>query len=259
VLINSTAVPGHSNRPAVTADASSHGDNTDTAWPQRRATAPAAATIAATASASSEPPGAGSRGSGSSAHASAVNADRSGPAREANRRSQPRTVATGLPSNCAIGRCPRPAAARASAAPITVAASARRASTPAGNSTCVRPHLAQTARRGRSRQPIPLSPRITRTRACPHPASRPEHPGQASRPSLSRRSTSAPSLPTVSTGVPPRTTTRPSRLRQEITGGPSQYDALTLSPDIKKGNPNQAAHPTLNPDDADLPPGAHTE
>src|SRR5262249_43534402 len=162
-------------------------------------------------------------------------------------------------SNCAIGRCPSPAAAKASAAPITAAASARRASTLTGSSTWVRPHPRQTARRGRSRQPTPLSPRITRDRACPHPASRPEHPGHANSPSASRRSTSAPSLPTVSTTVPPRTATQPSRLRQEITGGPSHTDVLTLSPDIKKGNPNRAAHPTLNPDDADLPPGAHTE
>jgi hypothetical protein len=74
VLVSSTAVPGHSSRPTVIADVSSHGDSADTAWPHRRATTLAAAKAAAAASASPDPPGAGSRGSGSSAHASAVNA-----------------------------------------------------------------------------------------------------------------------------------------------------------------------------------------
>lgn len=88
------ASPGASSRADDTAAASSHADSAST-LPQRPAAAAAAATIAATASAAGDPAGPGSSGSGSSAHASAVNPARSASAREANRRSQPRTVAAG--------------------------------------------------------------------------------------------------------------------------------------------------------------------
>ena len=102
VLAASTLMPGAGKAPRVTAEASSHGDNPDAAGPQRRAAAPAAATIAATASARSDPAGAGGSGSGSSPHNKAVNAERNGSARATARRSQPRTVAAGRPSRSAI-------------------------------------------------------------------------------------------------------------------------------------------------------------
>ena len=65
-------------------------------------------------------------------------------------------------------------------------------------------------RRGRSRQPIPFSPRITRSRACPHPASRPAHPGQRNLPAASRRSTTRASPSTVTIGASAHLA-RPSR------------------------------------------------
>ena len=51
---------------------------------------------------------------------------RTSSARAANRRSHPRTVDAGRPSLTAIVRCPAPAAAASSAAPITAPSSARR-------------------------------------------------------------------------------------------------------------------------------------
>jgi hypothetical protein len=200
VLLNSTVEPGASSAPDVTAQATCHGDTPNTSA-QRRTTAPAAATITATASATGEPAGSGSPGSGSTAHNSTVNAARSTPARAANRRSHPRTVAAGRPNRSATRRCPHPAAAHTNAAPITPATSARRASTPIGSSTCVTPQPPHRARRGRSRHRTSPSPRITRARAHPHGRSRPPHLGHGNPPPTSRRSTSPASLPTVSIGA----------------------------------------------------------
>jgi Rhodopirellula transposase DDE domain len=259
VLASATLLPGASKAPMVTAEASSHGDNPDAAGPQRRAAAPAAATTAATASARSDPAGAGSSGSGSSPHANAVNAERSGPARPAARRSQPRTVAAGRPSCSATIRCPCPAAASASACPITPAASARRSRHLTGSSTCVRPHPAHLDRRGRSRHLIPSPARITRGRPCPHRPSLPPHPGQASRPSESCRSTIAVSLPTVSTGASARLSGPPGALPQDSREGPPHLDMLTLSPDMKKGNRTRLPSSVLNHADAGPPADAHTE
>lgn len=135
MLINFTVVVGASNQPKLTADASCHGDTVNPTAPNRRTAAPVAATIAATASANSLPPGTGNTGSASNAHTNAVNADRNGPARAANRRNQPRTVAAGRPNRCAIRRCPHPSAANLNATPITAPASARRARQLTGNNT----------------------------------------------------------------------------------------------------------------------------
>jgi hypothetical protein len=104
VLINSTAVPGARNRPAVTAAATCHGDNMNTGLPHLPTTAADVATIAATASANSEPVASGTRGSGARSPSNTVNADRNGPARELNRRNQPRTVVAGRASRSAIRR-----------------------------------------------------------------------------------------------------------------------------------------------------------
>ncbi len=62
---------------------------------------------------------------------------------------------------------PSPPASPASAAQITATASARRSRQPTGTSTCITPQSGHRHRRGRNRQPIPFSPRITRGRACP--------------------------------------------------------------------------------------------
>lgn len=104
MLIHSTASPGSSSRPELTAAASRHGDTAPTGQPHRTPTAPAAATIAATASASSDPAGSGILGSGASTHTSLVNTRRSGPARAPKRRSHPRTVDAGRPTRPAIRR-----------------------------------------------------------------------------------------------------------------------------------------------------------
>jgi hypothetical protein len=208
VLINFSADPGVNNQPEVTAAASRHGDTANTDRPHRAAIADVAATIAATASASSDPAGSGTRGTGSRSHNRAVNADRTGPARAANRRSQPRTVAAGRSINSAIRRCPHPAAARTSAAPITTTASARRTSQSAGNNTCVRPQPEHRARRGRSRHRSTPSPRSVRARPYPHDANRPPHAGHDNNADDSLRSTSAASLPTVSTASVRRFTRR---------------------------------------------------
>ena len=75
---------------------------------------------------------------------------RTRPADPRNRRSLARTVPSGTPDAAAIGRNPWPRAARASMSPITAVPSHRRASSHAGSSTCVTPHDAHRARRGRT-------------------------------------------------------------------------------------------------------------
>ena len=259
VLITPTPVPGASSRPPVTAAASSHGDSASAPRPQRRTTAAAAATIAATASPAGEPPGAGSSGSGSSAHSTPVNADRRASARDANRRSQPRTVEAGRPACSATRRCPSPAAAPASAAPITAAVSARRASTLTGSNTCVHPHPAHLARRGRSQhRPAPAS-RTSRRRACPHPRSRPPHPGHPSRPDDSNSSTPAASLPTVSTAPPCASAALPAARPKDDREGRSPLQPAHAVAGHKKGQAGQACPPPLVINVARGPLHAHHE
>jgi hypothetical protein len=194
VLIGYPGQPGANNRPPDTAAAHGHSGTVNTA--NRPATAAAAAPIAATASAHTPPAGPGITGSAATARNNTVNHRRTASTRPANRRSQPRTVSAGRPNAAAIRRCPTPAALAASAAPITATASARRSNNPAGSSTCVTPQPAHRARRGRTRH-TPPEPRTARARACPQPASTPEHPGQTIRPATNRRSTAATSPPTV--------------------------------------------------------------
>ena len=160
---------------------------------------------------------AGITGSGLVRASSTVKNARTSSARAANRRSHPRTVDAGRPSTAAIVRCPAPAAAASSAAPITAPASARRDRHHAGSSTCVAPHWRHRDRRGTSPASGRSSTRTGRGRACPHPPSTPPHPGQASSPPASRRSTNAPSPFTVST-TPPSVNS----------GGPPQSFAKSL-------------------------------
>ena len=238
VLIHSVVKPGASRAPALTELASSPGDRPASRPAQRRPAAAAAAVTAATASATAEPAGGSGGGSASSAHNHTVNTPRISSAREANRASQSRTVDSGLPTSRATGRCPSPAALPASAAQITATPSARRSRQLTGSSTCVTPQPAHRDRRGRSRQPIPCSPRITRGRACPHPASRPGHPGQRNRPAARRRSTTHASPSTVTTGASAHPA-RPSRyLGHEKDGrAAANPDLITVASHTKKDNP----------------------
>ena len=89
------------------------------------------------ASAHADPAGPGSTGSGVRSRHHPVNTARTASTRPAKRRSQPRTVSAGRPSNAAINRCPAPVAFAVKPAPITAAVSARRTSNTTGNSTCV--------------------------------------------------------------------------------------------------------------------------
>jgi hypothetical protein len=238
VLIHSGLKPGASSRPPLTEEASSPGDRLTSRPAHRRPAAAAAAVTAATASATTEPAGASGGGSASSAHSHTVNSPRTAPAREANRASQSRTVDAGVPRPDAIGRYPSPPASPASAAQITATPSARRSRQLTGSSTCVPPQPPHRDRRGRSRQPIPPPPRITRSRACPHPARTPEHAGQRNRPAASRRSTSRASAPTVTIGASAHLA-RPSRhLGQEKDGRAAAYpDLITVASHTKKDNP----------------------
>ena len=129
--------------------AASYQPDTASAGHRPAAAAPAAAT-ATTASPSTLP--AGSSGTGSTARtpASRVKNPRTRPAEERNRRSLSRTVSCGTPLAAAIDRNPCPRAARASMSPTTAVPSHRRTSTHAGSSTCVTPHDAHRARRGRT-------------------------------------------------------------------------------------------------------------
>lgn len=198
VLIDPVGQPGASNRPAQAPATTCHTVTPVTV--NRAITAAATARIAATASAHTDPIACGTTGSGATAHNKSVNQPRTASARPANRRNHPRTVPNGRSNNSATGRAPNPAAFAAIAAPTTPTASARRTSTPSGSNTCVAPHPRHLARRGRTRH-RPATPRTTRVRAYPHPASTPPHPGQVSPPATNRRSTSAASAPTVNTGA----------------------------------------------------------
>lgn len=221
MLINSTVDSGANKAPELTAAANNHGDIVNTTRPHRTTAAAAAATIAATASATTEPAGAGNLGSGSRSQASAVNADRSGPARAANRRIQPRTVDADRPNATATRRCPHPPAANTNAPPITATASARLTRQVTGNRMCVRPQPEHRARRGRNRHRISPSPRTVRDRPYPHPTNRPPHPGHDNNPADSRLSTSARSLPTVTTGVSARQLALPNGSAKRRPGGPT--------------------------------------
>ena len=152
----------------MTAEAISHGDTAGSCG-QRQAIAAAAAATATTASATAGPAGASGTGSALTAAATRVKTSRTWPARAANRRSHPRTVSSGIPSSAAIRRCPRPRAAAVTAAPITRASYARRASNPAGSSTCVTRHPVHRHRRGRTTRHRRPSPNTTRRGAWPHP------------------------------------------------------------------------------------------
>src|SRR5215204_1373118 len=189
---------GPSNRPPQTTAASRHGSHEPPSRrPAARASVPSNSTTAPTRS--TVIPGATNSAPNSAAAAASTASTRS--ATCPIRRNQPRTVDGGRPTRSAARRCPQPETLASNAAPITVTASARRSSTLAGNSTCVRPQPVHTARRGTSR-PSPPTPR---SRAHPHGANRPPQPsaGHRSPPPHSAVSTAELSTPTVITGCTP--------------------------------------------------------
>jgi len=74
-------------------------------------------------------------------------------------------VPSEIPDATAIGRNPCPRAARASMSPITAVPSHRRESSYVGSSTCVTPHEAHRARRGRTATGIRPAPKTGRRAA----------------------------------------------------------------------------------------------
>ena len=151
MLIDSILSVGASNRPEVTADATCHADTLNSDRGHRDRIAHTAVMIAATASPTSDPVGSGITGTGSTATTKAVNPSRNGPARASNRRSQPRTVDAARSTSAATRRCPHPAPAATSAAPITSTPSARRSKQPTGSKMWVAPQPEHRPRRGRNR------------------------------------------------------------------------------------------------------------
>ena len=156
--------PGATSRPPLAADAAAH-TGTCPSRGHRAPTAAAAPAIADTAAASTLAAPAGITGSGAVPASSTAKNTRTVPARDANRRSHPRTVSAGRPSSRVILRYPAPDAAASSAAPITAAASARRDRHHAGSSTCVPPHPRHRDLRGRTRTSGPSRIRTGRSAA----------------------------------------------------------------------------------------------
>jgi hypothetical protein len=189
VLIDTGGQPGASRRPPETAQAIRQGDSPTTPG-HLEPTPTAAASTAATASANPDPTAAAGTGSTPTPTSNTVKNIRTAPARNANARSHPRTVAPGRPSRPAIDRHPDPTALAVNAAPITSTVSALRTSTDTGNSTCVTPHDGHRPRRGRSLT-SPAGLRTTRNRAQPHLDNAAPHPGQPIRPADNAVSTAS--------------------------------------------------------------------
>lgn len=249
MLVNSTGGEGASKLPWVNAAAICHADNVATTDPHRPTIAAAAASTAATASANGDPAGPAGAVSERTRTANPVNTMRIGSAREANRRSQPRTVPAGRPNAAAIHRCPRPAALASRPALITAATSARPDSATAGSSTCLPAQPPQRARRGRSRTRLRTA-RSQRTRPKPHGDNTPLQSGQTNPPDRSLASTLSTSASTVSnwrTSRAPLTALPDAPPREDRKGRASSPDPLTLSSRTKKGKPpscpQDPAHP----------------
>ena len=133
----------------------------------------------------------------------------------------------------------------ASAAPITATASRRRSKHSSGNKTCVLPHARHFARRGRNRP----TPRITRSRACPHGPSLPAHVGHRRTPPLSSASTVACSAHTITTGCHLRHPGEPSRQNRPSSreGSRASTNARSLPAPQTPSRPTTAqAVPNIN-------------
>ena len=172
--------------------------------------------MASTASPAADPDGPGGSNLGENANAHWVKNTAITDALDRNRRSHPRTVATGNPNRNPIRRWPSPPPPATRAEPITETSSRRRTNSSTGNNTLVRPHPAHWARRGRTRR-SPSKDRTFRQRACAHGANRSPQPGQRNNPAANSRSTRSGSTLTMSTDAsgitqegPPRPTAKKS-------------------------------------------------
>src|SRR5580693_4077912 len=99
---------------------------------------------------------------------------------------------------------------------------------------------------------------MTRSRACPHPARRPEQPGQRNRPAASRRSTTPATTPTVTIGAsahPARPSRHSAKRRREGRRLPEPDHGGVAH---EKGQPHRAALPAiLTTNDASSPLRPH--
>src|SRR5665213_1146370 len=127
-------------------------------------------------------------------------------AREANRRSHPRTVEAGRRRARAMRRWPSPRALATSALPIISVPSRRRTKVSSWTSTWVLSHGRQIERRKRRRS-VPSTKRTSRSIPCPQGRNPEPQFGQFRRPCTRAASTAASSVPTMITAE--------LRLRQE--------------------------------------------
>ena len=186
----------HNNNPPDSRQATRH----TSPAPNRNTHARAATATASNASATPLPAGITGPSSGSNTTAHRAKYPRTSPARNANRRSQPRTVSFGTPSRPAITRCPAPAIFASIARPITNTSSRRRNKHKSANNTCVPAHPRQRARLGRSDR-SPAAHRNTRLRANPHGPNLPRHDGHTSAPLPNSASTRTSSAHTINIGA----------------------------------------------------------
>ena len=178
--------------------------------PRRCTAARVAAPMAATASAKASPVASMGPSPGSRAWAQRVKCARMTSAARAKARSHPRTMSSETPSDSAMRRWPLPPALASTAPPMVSASSRRRRSIESANSTCVDLHERHLVRRGRTGS-SPALRRSTRRRAWAHGPSTPPHRGQPKRPARRSASTSAWSVPTMSTGASGICQEEPSR------------------------------------------------
>lgn len=124
----------------------------------------------------------------------------------------------------------------------------------------VTPQLEQRARRGRNRHRNAPSPRTTRARPCPHGTNPAPHPGQANNAEDNLTSTSAGSLPTVSTASPHATGGPPGDSGKRRSGGPpTNGHILTVSSHTNISGPPTNPQDMLMPNGANRPLCTHTE
>ena len=200
------------NPPPVNLETVDHGGP----GPNRVTAERVAIPMASTASPAADPDGPGGSNAGDNTNAHRVKNTAITDALDRNRRSHPRTVATGNPNRKPIRRCPSPLTAATRAEPITETSSRRRTSRSTANNTWVPPQPAHRARRGRTRT-SPSPDRTFRQRACAHRASGSPQPGQRNNPAANSRSTRSGSTLTMSTDAsgitqegPPRPTAKKS-------------------------------------------------
>ena len=214
------------NAPTVSTDTHDHAGR----GPSRNDAARAATPIASSASPRTEPAGSIDDRFGSNTCAQTPKCTAIRAATVLKRRSHPRTVDAGRPTTKAALRCPAPAAAIATARPITATVSTRRPNTTSANKTWVFPHDRHRPRRGRS-STTPPSSRTRRRRANDQQASLPPHTGHEIAPATKSASTRSGSFSTMSTDALRHLREDPLVLDQEIARGSlREQDILTLSP-----------------------------